>query len=183
MPALPPDQLATFVQQMYGKLDDLSYYELLGVSTGTSQPDIRAAFYRVSGDLHPDRYHALADRELKDRLETIYARICEGYRVLTLPDKRAAYARTLAEGKKRLTSTERESNRPQNPEDSIKHEEAKKFFRLGMLSLGRKDFKGAVLNFNFARSFEPDAAIIKQKLGEAQAAQGATAKPGGAGAK
>ena len=180
MSALVPDQLAAFVEQMWGKLDRLSYYDLLGVSSGTSQSEIRAAFYRVSNDLHPDRYHTLADRELKERLETIYSRICEGYRILTVPDKRAAYARVLAEGKYRLTSTDRESRAPQNPEDTIKHEEAKKFFRLGMISLGRKDFKGATMNFNFARSFEPNAAIINQKLGEAQAAMG---KPGGPGIK
>jgi DnaJ-class molecular chaperone len=180
MPALTPDQLAAFVEQMYGKLDRLSYYDLLGVSSGTSQSEIRAAFYRVSNDLHPDRYHALGDRDLKERLETIYARICEGYRILTMPEKRAAYTRALADGKMRLTSTDRESRAPQNPEDTIKHEEAKKFFRLGMISLGRKDFKGAMMNFNFARSFEPNAAIINQKLGEAQAALG---KPGGPGIK
>ena len=180
MPALTPDQLAAFVEQMYGRIDRLSYYDLLGVSSGTPQSEIRAAFYRVSNDLHPDRYHALVDRELKERLETIYARICEGYRVLTMPDKRAAYARALNDGKVRLTSTDRESRAPLNPEDTIKHEEAKKFFRLGMISLGRKDFKGAVMNFNFARSFEPNAAIINQKLGEAQAALG---KPGGSGIK
>ena len=180
MPRQTPEQLATFVRQLYGKLDQLSYYELLGVSSGTSLADVRTAFYRMSEDLHPDRYHTLADRELKERLETIYARICEGYRVLTTPEKRATYARLLQDGKKRLTSTDRESKAPQSPEDSIKHEEAKKFFRLGMLSLGRKDFKGAVMNFNFARSFEPHAAVINQKLGEAQAALG---KPGGPGAK
>jgi len=180
MPRQTPEQLATFARQMFGKLDHLSYYELLGVSSGTPSADIRTAFFRMSDDLHPDRYHTMADRELKERLETIYARICEGYRVLTTPEKRAAYARLLTEGKKRLTSTDRESRAPQSPEDSIKHEEAKKFFRLGMLSLGGKDFKGAVMNFNFARSFEPNSAIIKQKLGEAQAALG---KPGGPGAK
>jgi DnaJ-class molecular chaperone len=165
---------------MYGKLDQLSYYDLLGVSPGTTSSDIRTAFFRMSDDLHPDRYHMMADRELKERLETIYARICEAYRVLTTPEKRTAYTRLLSEGKKRLTSTDRESRAPQSPEDSIKHEEAKKFFRLGMLSLGRKDFKGAVMNFNFARSFEANSAIINQKLGEAQAALG---KPGGPGVK
>jgi DnaJ-class molecular chaperone len=92
----------------------------------------------MSDDLHPDRYHTMADRELKERLETIYARICEAYRVLTTPEKRTAYARVLNEGKKRLTSTDRESRAPQSPEDSIKHEEAKKFFRLGMLSLAAR---------------------------------------------
>ena len=180
MPRQTPEQLANFVRQLYGKLDQLSYYDLLGVSSGTPQADIRTAFYRLSNDLHPDRYHTMADRELKERLETIYARICEGYRVLTTPERRAAYARTLNEGKKRLTSTDRESRAPQSPEDSIKHEDAKKFFRLGILSLGRKDFKGAAMNFNFARSFEPNSAIINQKLGEAQAVLG---KPGGPGAK
>ena len=180
MPRQTPEQLANFARQIYGKLDQLSYYELLGVSSGTLSSDIRTAFFRMSDDLHPDRYHTMADRELKERLETIYARICEAYRVLTTPEKRTTYDRLLSEGKKRLTSTDRESRAPQSPEDSIKHEEAKKFFRLGMLSLGRKDFKGAVMNFNFARSFEPQSPVINQKLSEAQAALG---KPGGPGPK
>ena len=115
---------------------------------------------------------------LKERLEAIYARVCEGYRVLTTPQKRVAYERALTQGQKRLTVTDRESRAPQNPEDSIKHPEAKKFFRMGMICLGRKDWKGAVMNFNFARTFEADSTLITQKLAEAQAGLG---KPGGAG--
>ena len=180
MPAQPSDRITSFVEKTYGRLDELSYYDLLGVSSVAAQAEVRSAFYRLSNDLHPDRYHMLADRELKERLEIIYARICEGYRVLTLPEKRAVYTRALAAGKKRLTSTDREANAPQSTVDSLKHEEAKKFFRLGTMSLASHDYKGAVMNFNFARSFEPDAAIIKQKLGEAQAALG---KPGGPGVK
>ncbi len=180
MPAQTFDQLAAFVGQIFPKLDQLSYYDLLGLPPAPTEAEIRTAFYRVSGDLHPDRYHMLPDRELKDRLETVYARICEGYRVLSNPEKRAAYARAMGEGKKRLTSSERESRAPQAPEDSIKHEEAKKFFRLGMISLGRKDFKGATMNFNFARTFEPGSAVINQKLAEAQAGLG---KPGGPAAR
>ncbi len=176
MPAQTSEQLAAFVRQTFPRLDQLSYYDLLGVSPSANQGEIRAAFYRKSTDLHPDRYHMLPDFELKDRLETIYARICEGYRVLSIPEKRAAYTKALGEGKRRLTSSERESRAPLNPEDTLKHEEAKKFFRLGMISLARTDFKGAVMNFNFARTFEPNAAVINQKLGEAQAGLG---KPGG----
>ena len=179
-PRQSPEQLAAYVRQVFRNIDRLSYFDLLGVSAKTPPTAIRTAFYRLSNDLHPDRHLKLADRELRDRLETIYARICEGYRVLTTPEKRATYERSLAEGKMRLTSTDRESRAPQNPEDTIKHDEAKKFFRLGMISLGRKDFKGAVMNFNFARSFEPGAEIIKQKLGEAQAALG---NPGGPGTR
>jgi len=32
-----------------------------------------------------------------------------------------------------------------------------------MISLGRKDWKGAVMSFNFARSYEPSSALIAQK--------------------
>jgi len=180
MAAQTPEQLEKFAEQMYGKLDQFSYFDILGVPSGATVAEIRAAFYRLSADLHPDRYHQLENRELRDRLESIYARMCEGYRVLTTPEKRIAYVRVLADGKKRLASTDRESRAPQSPEDSIKHEEARKFFRLGMISLGRKDFKGASMNFNFAKSFEPNSAIIKQKFAEAQAG---LAKPGGPGEK
>ncbi len=176
MPVQNTEQLAAFVDLVFPRLEQLSYYELLGIASSANASEIRGAFYRRAADLHPDRYHMLADRELKERLETIYARICEGYRVLSSPERRASYAKALGEGKKRLTSSERESRGPQSPEDTIKHEEAKKFFRLGMMSLSRKDFKGAVMNFNFARTFEPNAAVINQKLSEAQAGLG---KPGG----
>jgi hypothetical protein len=56
-----------------------------------------------------------------------------------------------------------------------------------MVSFGRRDWKGAVMNFNFARNFEPAAAAINEKLAEAQAAMKAATsaattpagKPGG----
>jgi curved DNA-binding protein CbpA len=178
MAGMSTEQLSAFVRQIFPRLDQVSYYDLLGVPAGSDQMVVRAAFYRLAADLHPDRYHALADRALKEQLEMIYARVCEGYRVLTTPDKRAAYERALTQGKKRLTATDRESRGPQNPEDSLKHPDAKKFFRMGMICLARKDWKGAIMNLNFARTFEPGAALITQKLSEAQAALG---KPGGAG--
>jgi len=121
MAGMSTEQLAAFVRQIFPWLDQLSYYDLLGVPSGSDQTAVRTAFYRLAADLHPDRYHTLADRALKEQLEIIYARVCEGYRVLTTPDKRAAYERALNQGKKRLTVTDRESRGLQNPEDSLKH--------------------------------------------------------------
>lgn len=169
-------QLSDYAHQVFPRLEQASYYDLLGIAQTAPFTEIRSAFYRIATELHPDRYHNLPHHELKQQLESIYARICEGYRVLTTPEKRSAYARALADGKFRLVSSERESNAPINPEDTIKHEEAKKFFRMGMICFAGKDWKGAVLNLNFARSFEPQSNIINQKLAEAHAAMG---KPGG----
>ena len=178
MAGMSTEQLTAFVRKIFPRLGQLSYYDLLGVPSGSSPAAVRTAFYRLAADLHPDRYHTLADRQLKEQLEMIYARVCEGYRVLTTPAKRLAYDRALSQGQKRLTTTDRESHGLQNPEDSLKHPEAKKFFRMGMICLARKDWKGAIMSFNFARAFEPQAALIVQKLAEAQAALG---QPGGAG--
>lgn len=166
----PLAQLVSFARLVEPTLDDRTYYELLNVDTKANLPAVRRAFYDLAAKLHPDRYASLQDQEAKQKLESIYARIAEGYRVLSDPQKRAAYDEALARGQKRLVVTARERRGPTNPDEQLKHPEAKKFFRLGMIALNNRDFKGAALNFNFARTFEPGAAIIAEKLAEAKAA-------------
>jgi curved DNA-binding protein CbpA len=167
-----PAGLLAFAEQVYPQLDRYSYYQLLRVAPDADTRTIRTSYYKIATQLHPDRYQNLVDEVTRDRLESIYARINEGYRVLTNGEKRAAYDSGLARGKLRETG-ERPLRR--NPEDALSHPDAKRFFLLGMVSFRKKDWKGAVMNFNFARSFEPNAPIIAEKLAEAQAA----AKGGG----
>jgi curved DNA-binding protein CbpA len=167
------EALRTFAERIFPTLEQHSYYQLLNVPAESDLSAIRAAFYRLAAQLHPDRFHALGEAAIRERLETIYARICEAYRVLASPERRAAYNKALATGKKRLDLVSRESTGPKNPEDAIKHPEAKKFFRLGMVCLGKKDWKGAVMNFNFAHGFEPSSQLVSDKLTEAQSAAAA----------
>jgi curved DNA-binding protein CbpA len=162
-----PAGLLAFAEQVYPALDRYTYYQLLRVDPRADTSTIRASYYKIAAQLHPDRYNNLVDPDTRDRLETIYARINEGYRVLMNGEKRAAYDAGLARGKLRETA-ERPLKR--NPEDALAHPEAKKFFKLGMVCFNNKDWKGAVMNFNFARTFEPDAPLIAEKLAEAQAA-------------
>jgi curved DNA-binding protein CbpA len=169
-PASYVDTLRVFAERVFPALADRSYYQLLNVPPTADAPAVRAAFYKLAGQLHPDRFHALGDGEVKERLETIYARVCEAYRVLSSPERRAAYDKVLATGKKRLETVERDSGAPRNPEDSLKHPEAKKFYRLAMVCAVKRDWKGAVMNLGFARNFEPAAPLIAEKLAEAQAA-------------
>jgi curved DNA-binding protein CbpA len=161
-----PAGLLAFAEQVYPVLERYSYYQLLRVAPNADSRTIRASYYKIAAQLHPDRYQSLVDPETRDRLETIYARINEAYRVLMNGEKRAAYDAGLPKGKLREAG---ERPMRKNPEDVLAHPEAKKFFRLGMVSFGNKDWKGAIMNFNFARSFEPRAAIIAEKLAEAEA--------------
>jgi DnaJ-class molecular chaperone len=182
MASAPPsyvEGLRAFARQIFPELDQRSYYELLNIQAEADVRTVRAAFYRLAAQLHPDRFHTLPQADVREQLETIYARICEAYRVLSHPERRAAYNRGLTTGKKRFELGGRETAGPRNPEDSIKHPEAKKFFRLGMVCLGKKDWKGAVMNFQFAKNFEPSSQLVSDRLAEAQSSAGA-AKAGGA---
>jgi DnaJ-class molecular chaperone len=167
------EALRTFAESVYPTLDQRNYYELLNVPAAAELRAIRAAFYRLAAQLHPDRFYALGQSEVRERLETIYARICEAYRVLADPERRSSYNQTLAAGRKRLDLAGRVAAGPRNPEDSLKEPEARKFFRLGMVCLGKKDWRGAVMNFTFAHSFEPASQLVAEKLGQAQAAAAA----------
>jgi len=162
-----PAGLLAFAEQVYPMLERYSYYQLLRVAPNADTHAIRASYYKIAAQLHPDRYQNLVDEDTRERLVSIYARINEAYRVLMNGEKRAAYDAGLARGKMRETG-----ERPLRkiPEDALTHPDAKKFFRLGMVCFGNRDWKGAVMNFNFARTFEPNAAIIAEKLAEAQAA-------------
>ncbi len=179
MDAAVVNQLVAFSRQVYPTLDRFTYYQLLRVAPNADTGAIRASYYKLAATLHPDRYHNLPDATVRDQLTTIAARINEGYRVLMNPEKRVAYDGGLQKGKMRLDqASERTSAAPKNIEDSLKDAQAKKFFRLGVLCLTKKDFRGAVMNFNFAKNYEPAATVIAEKLAEAQA--GVAAAKGGA---
>jgi curved DNA-binding protein CbpA len=182
----PPEAAATasylealrqVAERIFPTLDGRSYYQLLNVPETSDVRTLRAAFFKLAAQLHPDRFHTIPDAALKDRLETIYARLGEAYRVLSNPERRAAYDRGLAAGQRRLDMSAREVTGPRNPEDVLTHPEAKKFFRLGMACLGRKDWKGAVLNLTFARNMEPTSQLLNERLAEATAGAKAQAKP------
>jgi curved DNA-binding protein CbpA len=169
----PADEqaLAAFADRVYPTLDQKNYYQLLSVTPGADAAAVRAAYYKVAAQLHPDRFARLPDTRVRDRLESIYARITEAYRVLSHREHRARYDQGLAAGQNRLGPPKKEPTGPKNPEESLAHPEAKKFFRLAMICLGKKDWKGAIMNFNFARAYEPNAPVLLAKLAEAQAAQ------------
>jgi hypothetical protein len=77
-----------------------------------------------------------------------------------------------------LNNSAREVTGPRSPEDSLTHPEAKKFYRLGAKCAAGKDWKGAVLNYTFAKNFEPASVALAEVIAEAMAAQKTAAKPG-----
>lgn len=96
---LPP-KLATAIDKISLKLDLLNYYELLELDPDTRTQDIQARFHQRSLVLHPDRHRKLKKHypQVYDRVNTIYKRLVEAYRVLSNPDQNQIYQLMISDG-------------------------------------------------------------------------------------
>jgi len=90
---LVPPEVAVRVDALYAALDRAGYYELLGVDVSANRPTIQTAYHQLALKLHPDRYgrlktlHPLAYR----RINQVFKRLAEGYRVLMDTESRRRY--------------------------------------------------------------------------------------------
>ena len=88
-----PVELARRVDNLYNDYDGLNYYELLAVPPEAETPAIRRAFHERSLQLHPDRHARLRGRHPHawERINTVYKRISEAYKVLVDEERRRRY--------------------------------------------------------------------------------------------
>jgi len=154
----------TRVDQIFKDLEQYNYYELLNLAQGASDEEIRGAFHRMALSLHPDRHATSEDMEQLRKINTIYKRIAEGYRVLMNPKAREEYDQGVKEGQVRLVKKERKKSGPEHPEDAIDDQQAKKFFMIGLKAEREGDLQTALLNYKFATDLVGDQPnIVKRR--------------------
>lgn len=66
------------------------YYEILGISKGTSESEIKKAYRKAAMKYHPDRFASASDTEKKDAEEK-FKEINEAYQILSDSQKRQQY--------------------------------------------------------------------------------------------
>ena len=75
----------------YNGIDEKSFYEVLLLPKSADQRAIKKAYYRLSKEYHPDKFYRKNLGGFKLKLEVIFNKITEAYRILSDPDARGDY--------------------------------------------------------------------------------------------
>lgn len=79
------------ILETFKKLDQLTYYELLGVKPSADKKAIKSAYYDVVNVLHPDRYFGKNLGTFKTKLERVFTRLTLAYDTLSRKNTREEY--------------------------------------------------------------------------------------------
>lgn len=85
------------VTEFFSTLDNLNYYELLGVAPNAERSEIRSAYFSLSKKFHPDTHFLNDDVALKTKLNRIFSRLTVAYETLSGKSKRKQYDATIAD--------------------------------------------------------------------------------------
>lgn len=88
-----PAPLAQALDKVSIRLDQLNYYKLLEVDQHVEADSLQQRFHQRSLLLHPDRHRTIKQTHpsVYNKVNEIYKRVLEAYRVLSNPMKRAMY--------------------------------------------------------------------------------------------
>jgi DnaJ-domain-containing protein 1 len=85
-----PETPAT-VEELLARARGTTHYEVLGVVRSASTEQIKRAYYSHARRLHPDRFSRDANEELRQQIDSAFARIAQAYETLKDSSMRAAY--------------------------------------------------------------------------------------------
>ena len=84
------------ILDLYYRLDQLDHYQVFGVGHDADKKAIKEAYFEIVNVFHPDRYFGKNVGTFRPKLERVFARLTEGYDVLSRKASRAEYDAYLA---------------------------------------------------------------------------------------
>jgi serine/threonine protein kinase/curved DNA-binding protein CbpA len=85
------EEILAEIASKHASLETADYYELLEVSPGASDEEIKKGYYALAKKFHPDRHHSPHLREVQGLLEELFAKITAAYQELSDPASRRRY--------------------------------------------------------------------------------------------
>ena len=143
-----------------------TYYDLLGVGHQASADEVKNAYHSLARRYHPDRFHQ-ADAQLRNQIESAFARVAQAYEVLGDQSSRATYdarfAAPASPSAAKAATRERSPASPKAPTDS----RAESSFQKGVTAINRRQPQQALRFFAEAASIEPRCARYRAEYGRA----------------
>ena len=99
------EQEIHLVNETYDGLSRKDYYALLGVSGTSRIPEIKAAYYRLAKQFHPDRFYGVEDPVVCEKVDIIFTAINVAYETLKNTKTRQEYDNAPLEKKSVPTAT------------------------------------------------------------------------------
>jgi DnaJ-class molecular chaperone len=170
-PAAPQidESLVNKLKLIWKGLPQLNYYQLLEVRPDASPAEIKAAFYKVSREYHPDRYFRFPNEGFRNAVNTIYKRVSEGYTILRSPEWRTSYDAQLKSDPKNVRfNIQEDEKRKQQGGTTYDggNGPGKKYWQAAMEALRNKNPAGARMQLQLALGIEPQNPHFKAKLEE-----------------
>jgi len=151
--------LLAYLDKVEPVLGKLTHFELLDLQPNASDDAIQRAYHAVAARMHPDRHRAELNREQYDRLNIVYGRITEAYRVLRDSRERERYTKELLRDRpaEQIGADDQSALKLLSPK-------AQQLYRRAQAALRTGDRTSAVLNLKMALRSNPDSALLKDAL-------------------
>jgi Flp pilus assembly protein TadD len=140
------------ITSRFEKLEDLDYYQLLGLSDAAKEADVKVSYLQAAKRYHPDALaKAGLDDQTRQQANNVFARISKAYSVLSNKRLRADYdeAQSSDEG----------------PIDAERLASAESMYRKGEVLLRSGNFAGAIEFLRPAVELWPDESDYCSALG------------------
>ena len=156
------------IDQILEWIEKVDYYQLFNLQPGASSTDIKAAYFKLSKQYHPDRFFTTAEKDSRDKITTVFKRMNEAYTVLKNPEKRRRYDKAISGPDRaknlRYQPGEEDKQILVSPENQAKTVNGKKYLKLALIAEQKKDWRNAEMNLQFAVKYEPENDFMKKML-------------------
>ncbi len=100
------------IHNLYHTLDEVDFYELLGLHPGCGSKDVQRAYRKISLKYHPDRFYGKELGTFKPMLEAIFRHMSNVAEYLTDDEQRATYEQEIVVPARTAPSTPSTSETP-----------------------------------------------------------------------
>ncbi len=177
-PTVETDELAD-LEALFARLKIAkNNYEVLDVGALATIDEIKNAYHALALRFHPDRFHQ-SDRELRNKVESAFARIAQAYETLSNESLRLDYdanrsSKRAVTGRQKSAIPVNDSNGSKQPAPSADANRAETSFQHGLEALKRNRHDEAIRFLAEAAMLSPREARYRAHYGHALIRQSST---------